>query len=153
MTATTSNRAPVVLPVSDFAIPGMRCAGCISKLESGLVLRPGIVNARVNFTAKRVSVTHLPEMTMPQLLEAISGIGFEAVAISESSGDNDNHEAKRLLKAMAVAGFAMMNIMLLSVSVWSGNVTDITPETRDFFHWASALIALPAAAYAGRPFF
>ena len=46
-----------------------------------------------------------------------------------------------------------MNVMLLSVSVWSGNVTDITTETRDFFHWASALIALPAAAYAGRPFF
>ena len=32
-------------------------------------------------------------------------------------------------------------------------VTDITPETRDFFHWLSALIALPAAAYAGQPFF
>jgi Cu2+-exporting ATPase len=37
--------------------------------------------------------------------------------------------------------------------VWAGNASDITPETRDFFHWASALIALPAAAYAGRPFF
>jgi Cu2+-exporting ATPase len=127
----------------------MRCAGCISKLESGLVLRPGIVNARVNFTAKRVSVTHLPEMTMPQLLEAISGIGFEAVAISESSRDNDNHEAKRLLKAMAVAGFAMMNIMLLSVSVWSG----ASGVTRDLFHWLSALIALPTVAYSGQPFF
>ena len=46
-----------------------------------------------------------------------------------------------------------MNIMLLSVSVWSGNGSDITPETRDFFHWASALIALPAAAFSGRPFF
>ena len=46
-----------------------------------------------------------------------------------------------------------MNIMLLSVSVWSGNVTDITPETRDFFHWLSALIAIPAVAYAGQPFF
>lgn len=149
MTAATSNRAPVALPVSDFAIPGMRCAGCISKLESGLVLRPGIVNARVNFTAKRVCVTHLPEMTMPQLLEAISGIGFEAVAISESSGDNDNHEAKRLLKAMAVAGFAMMNIMLLSVSVWSG----ASGVTRDLFHWLSALIALPTVAYSGQPFF
>jgi len=27
------------------------------------------------------------------------------------------------------------------------------PEQRDFFHWLSALIALPAAAYAGQPFF
>ena len=62
-------------------------------------------------------------------------------------------EARRLTLALAVAGFAAMNIMLLSVSVWSGNGSDITPETRDFFHWASALIALPAAAYAGRPFF
>ncbi|HEY9214321.1 MAG TPA: copper-translocating P-type ATPase, partial [Ancylobacter sp.] len=38
-------------------------------------------------------------------------------------------------------------------SVWSGNVSDITPETRDLFHWLSALIALPACAYAGQPFF
>ena len=57
------------------------------------------------------------------------------------------------MNCLAVAGFAAMNIMLLSVSVWSGNVTDMTQETRDFFHWLSALIALPAAAYAGQPFF
>jgi len=57
------------------------------------------------------------------------------------------------MKCLAVAGFAAMNIMLLSVSVWSGNAGDMTQETRDFFHWLSALIALPAAAYAGRPFF
>ena len=57
------------------------------------------------------------------------------------------------MKCLAVAGFAAMNIMLLSVSVWSGNATDMTQETRDFFHWLSALIALPAAAYAGQPFF
>ena len=57
------------------------------------------------------------------------------------------------MRCLAVAGFAAMNIMLLSVSVWSGSATDMTPETRDFFHWLSALIALPAAAYAGQPFF
>jgi Cu2+-exporting ATPase len=42
---------------------------------------------------------------------------------------------------------------LFSVSVWSGGSDEIAPGTRDLFHWVSALIALPAIAYAGRPFF
>ncbi|HEY5062674.1 MAG TPA: copper-translocating P-type ATPase [Gemmatimonadaceae bacterium] len=46
-----------------------------------------------------------------------------------------------------------MNVMMLSIPVWSGNGSDMLPEQRDFFHWLSALIALPAVAYAGRPFF
>ena len=70
-----------------------------------------------------------------------------------TSEADDSRHAKWLLRCLAVAGFAAMNIMLLSVSVWSGNVSDITQETRDFFHWLSALIALPAVAYAGQPFF
>jgi Cu2+-exporting ATPase len=54
---------------------------------------------------------------------------------------------------MAVAGFAAGNIMLLSVSVWSGHVYEMGGATRALLHWFSALIALPALVYAGRPFF
>lgn len=149
MTATTPNAQPVALPVTDFAVPGMRCAGCIAKLENGLVLNPAIANARVNFTAKRVAITHLPDVTMPQLLAAIADTGFEAQPVIDPLADSAGGEAQQLLKAMAVAGFAMMNIMLLSVSVWSG----ATGVTRDLFHWLSAMIALPTVFYAGQPFF
>jgi P-type Cu2+ transporter len=140
---------PAALPRSDFSVLGMRCAGCISKIEAGLALRPGIAAARVNFTAKRVSVSHLPEMTKPDLQAAFAAIGFEAVPLDGALAHGASGDSHALVKAMAVAGFAMMNIMLLSVSVWSG----AAGVTRDLFHWLSAMIALPTVAYAGRPFF
>jgi Cu2+-exporting ATPase len=56
------------------------------------------------------------------------------------------------MKRLAVAGFAAANIMLLSVSAWSGAAGDMTPSVEALFHWLSALIALPAVAYAGQPF-
>jgi P-type Cu2+ transporter len=141
--------APRAIPQSEFSVPGMRCAGCISKLENGLALQSGIVSARVNFTAKRVTVAHMPDMTAPQLQAAFANLGFEAVALGDGLQLGSSSDSRNLLKAVAVAGFAMMNIMLLSVSVWSG----ATGVTRDLFHWLSAVIALPTVAYAGRPFF
>ena len=136
------------LAVSRFAVPGMRCAGCISKLENGLAAVPGIAAARVNFTAKQVAVSHDPALNSPALIKAFAGVGFDASPISDALAVPDG-EARALVKALAVAGFAAMNIMLLSVSVWSG----AGGLTRDLFHWLSALIALPTVAYAGQPFF
>ena len=50
---------------------------------------------------------------------------------------------------LAVAGFAAANVMLLSVSVWSG----ADAETTRLFQLISGLIAVPACLFAGRPFF
>ncbi|TJW83914.1 MAG: cadmium-translocating P-type ATPase, partial [Mesorhizobium sp.] len=67
--------------------------------------------------------------------------------------DPEIHEKDKtlseLIRAVAVAGFAAGNIMLLSVSVWSG----AEGPTRDLFHWLSALIAIPALAFAGGIYF
>ncbi len=149
MNAPTGTTAGALLPETLFSVPGMRCAGCIAKLEDGLPKVPGIVAARVNFTAKRVALTHMPDVKLPDLQQAIAALGFEAQPLGPALATPDGGDSTALLKAMAVAGFAAMNIMLLSVSVWSG----AEGATRDLFHWLSAGIALPAIAYAGRPFF
>ncbi|MBO6525532.1 heavy metal translocating P-type ATPase [Erythrobacter sp.] len=138
-----------VLKDTRFTVPGMRCAGCIAKIERGLADVPGVVSARVNFSSKRVAVRHDATLGEQALVEAIAAIGFEAQAVADNPLARDDKETRTLLRALAVAGFGMMNIMLLSVSVWSG----AGGVTRDLFHWLSALIAIPVVAYAGRPFF
>ena len=69
--------------------------------------------------------------------------------LSISSPDQRDPVLGELLRALAISGFAAGNIMLLSVSVWSG----ADAATRDLFHWISALIAIPALAFAGRIYF
>jgi len=134
---------------SRFAVPAMRCAGCIAKIERGLSETSGVVNARVNFSTKQVAVSHVPELTENKLKAVIGKLGFEAQILADNPLSEDRGDTKKLLRALAVAGFGMMNIMLLSVSVWSGAMG----VTKDLFHWLSALIAIPVIAYSGRPFF
>lgn len=134
---------------SRFVVPGMRCAACIARIERGLLDLDGVEAARVNLSAKRVAIRHGPEVDSEFLLGALGRIGFEAQVVDLGSVPKDDGESRLLLRALAVAGFGMMNIMLLSVSVWSG----AGGVTRELFHWVSAVIALPVVAYAGRPFF
>ncbi|MFO1088626.1 MAG: heavy metal translocating P-type ATPase [Hyphomicrobiales bacterium] len=136
----------------DVIAPAIHCGACISTIERGLAAEPGIETARVNFTLRQVSVTYRPaEITADGVLAALERLGYPGRPFDplEASTAVDDAEGARLLRAVAVAGFAAANIMLLSVSVWSG----ADGATRDLFHWISALIALPAVFYAGQPFF
>lgn len=134
---------------SRFTVQGIRCAGCIGKIERGLAAVPGVASARVNFSAKRVAVSHDPALAPDALLDELRRLGFDAERAADNPLGRDDAETKRLIRALAVAGFGMMNIMLFSVSVWSG--ADLV--TRGMFHWISALIAIPVVAYSGQPFF
>ena len=139
----------------ELAIDGIACGACIARVEGAVKRIPGVTEARLNFTNRRLHVAWADDAVKPaEILQALEASGYHGHPFIPLRAEQEEAaEARRLTRCLAVAGFAAMNIMLLSVSVWSGNVTDITTETRDFFHWASALIALPAAAYAGRPFF
>ncbi|MGL4636127.1 MAG: heavy metal translocating P-type ATPase [Beijerinckiaceae bacterium] len=139
----------------ELAVEGMRCAGCMASIERAVMALPGVITARVNFSNQRLGVEWREGIVSPdRIMGAVAALGFRAYPfVAKQAETKEADEERRLLRFLGVAAFAAMNIMLLSVSVWSGNVSDINPETRDFFHWLSALIALPAAAYAGQPFF
>ena len=129
------------------ASPAIHCGACIEAIERGLRALPGVEAARVNLSTMRVSVCWRGAVP-PPLLETMRALGYEA-HLFEAGADDSDAALAGLVRALAVAGFAAGNIMLLSVSVWSG----ADPSTRNLFHRVSALIAVPAIAYAGRVFF
>jgi Cu2+-exporting ATPase len=133
---------------TELAIPGIHCGGCVQRIERTLDKLPGVVKARVNLSTKRATIHWRADKMAPPFISTLSGVGFEAHLYDRGTGDKDNILSE-LLRALAVAGFAASNIMLLSVAIWSG----AEPATRDLFHWISALIAFPALAYSGRIFF
>lgn len=139
----------------DLIVEGMHCAGCMQKIERGLGAVDGVISARANLSTKRVAVSwEQDKADADRIIGKLQEIGFESTPFdAQLVGAIDETESSRLLRALGVAGFAAANVMLLSVSVWSGLVTDMEPETRALFHWLSAMIALPAVAFAGRPFF
>ncbi|WP_426957584.1 heavy-metal-associated domain-containing protein, partial [Bacillus velezensis] len=88
---------PVVLETahSIFAVPDMHCAGCIAKVERGLAMLPGIHAARVNYSARRVAITHDPALTVPDLRAAIAGIGFAAEPLADPTIEVESAQDKR----------------------------------------------------------
>jgi P-type Cu2+ transporter len=142
-----SHRISEDLLQTDLSVPGIHCGGCIQAIERSLGALPDIEHARVNLSTKRVTIRWRGG-DPPPFIETLDRIGYKA-HLFDVDGDRKDPVQGELVRALAVAGFAASNIMLLSVSVWSG----AEPATRDMFHWLSALIALPALIYSGRVFF
>ncbi|MBG0809072.1 cadmium-translocating P-type ATPase [Methylosinus sp. H3A] len=137
----------------ELALDGMTCAACIFEIEAALKRVPHLAAARVNYADRRLSLEWTaPTFDFGLVTERLRRMGYRARPFERESGEREEREtSRRLLRCLAVAGFASVNVMLLSEAVWLGG--DMDTVTRDFFHGVSALIALPAAAFAGQPFF
>ena len=129
------------------SVPAVHCGGCIHKVETALMALDGVVSARVNLSTRRVTI-RFAEDSDPPLVQTLNALGYPPHLFDDSAAQGDR-SLRDLLIGVAVSGFASANIMLLSVSVWSG----ADGATRDLFHWLSAMIALPALIYAGRVFY
>jgi P-type Cu2+ transporter len=139
----------------DLLIDGLDCAACVWLLESLLARNPAMLRVRAHLSTRRLSLRWQGTLAdANDHVGLVAALGFrpapyDIVAVT----DKDDADARDLLRCLAVAGFAAANVMLLSVAIWSGHDGSMGEATRTLFHWLSAAIALPAVAYAGRPFF
>jgi Cu2+-exporting ATPase len=141
------------------AVDGLQCGACVWLIESVLVREPNVTAGRVNMTSRQLTLSWTgPVEDAARLVNAIERLGYRLVPFdARILAAAQDLTGRTLLRALAVAGFAAGNVMLISIGLWAGEaagwLTGMGPATRDLLHWVSALIALPAIAYAGRPFF
>ena len=153
--ATNSGGQPRPQAVTTvLAVENMHCGGCMRQVEQALAALPGVDSARANLAARRVTAVHgSAGVKVTDLVEALARAGYQAAELADAAAYPAKAADRDLLQRLGVAGFAAANIMLLSISVWSGATGDMPRSVAALFHWLSAAIALPAVAYAGRPFF
>ncbi|WP_082766453.1 cation-translocating P-type ATPase [Paramesorhizobium deserti] len=131
----------------DLSVPDVHCGACIQTIEQAMAKLDNVESARVNLSTKRLMVRWREDKAPPPVAATLRKLGYASHLFDNDAGEDKTFS--ELIRALAVAGFAASNIMLMSVSVWSG----AEAATRDMFHWISAMIAAPALVYSGRVFF
>ncbi|MCH2038397.1 MAG: cadmium-translocating P-type ATPase [Rickettsiales bacterium] len=137
------------------SVKGVHCASCIRLIENALNEQDDVISARVNMSTERLVISWQGTKERADALAAIViklGYQLKACDSSDEKQEKTSHE-RLLLRCIAVAGFAMGNLMMISVGLWSSDADVMGMATKDLFHLISAMIALPAVLYAGRPFF
>ena len=139
----------------DLLVEGVDCAACVWLIESLLARNPAVSRARLNLSTRRLALRWRGSRAEANAYSGlVAALGFRLAPYEiVAANEGDLREMRDLMRCVAVAGFAAANVMLLSVAVWSGHDGSMGDATRTLFHWLSAAIALPAIAYAGRPFF
>ena len=136
-------------------VEGVHCGACVRKIERRLEREGDLLTGRVNLTTRRLTLRWAGSPDRGnRLAGAVAELGYGVVPFDpDRLRATDRRTERELLRCVAVAGFAASNVMLLAVSVWAGHASGMGVATRELLHWFEALIALPAIAYAGRPFF
>ncbi|MEZ5875299.1 MAG: cation transporter [Hyphomicrobiales bacterium] len=113
--------SPPASAMLTLAVEEMHCGACLRSVERAALRVPGVDSARASLAAKRLSVTYDPAQAGEvDLITALDRIGFTAAPIEKAKEDRGDQRQKYLLRRVAVAGFAAMNIMLISIAVWAG---------------------------------
>ncbi|MET0015164.1 MAG: heavy metal translocating P-type ATPase [Sedimenticola sp.] len=133
-------------------VEGIHCAACVWLIENTLKATPGIVEARVNLSGRRLHVKwDNDRIKLSAIIQRMGQIGYGAVPYDPEAAEGSLQRQNRdLLYRMAFAGFTMMNLLWISIALYSGADKG---EFRTMFHWVGFALATPTLLYSGYPFF
>jgi Cu2+-exporting ATPase len=136
-------------------VEGIHCAACVWLIERTLGTLQGVLSAQVNLAGRRLLLRwDNRQIKLSNILERLATIGYAAVPFDPESAEGTiKRQNRALLFRMAFAGFAMMNLMWISIALYSGAGTADDGKFLGLFQWLGLALATPTLFYSGWPFF
>ena len=136
-------------------ISGISCAACAWLIEHRLSQLEHVISANLNLTTHRLMVRWLDnELKLSQILEEIHQLGYQAHPFSATQAEQQRvQESKTAFRRLVVAGFSTMQVMMLAVPLYVGELRGILAQYEVFIRGASMLFATIVVLYSARPFF
>ena len=133
-------------------VEGIHCAACVWLIEHSLLNLAGVKQARVNLSGRRLHVVwDNSHLKLSSIIRRLGQIGYAAVPYDpDAAEDRLKRENRHLLYRMGFAGFTMMNLLWISIALYSGADKG---EFRTLFQWVGFALATPTLIYSGYPFF
>jgi Cu+-exporting ATPase len=136
-------------------IEGIHCAACVWLNEKALHKMDGVVGVHINFTTNKAQIIWSDEvLKLSNIIDMIRAIGYDAFPYDPSIQEaRANKERKDYYLRMAVAGFAMMNMMSVSFAQYHGYFTGINEDIVTILNVGEWVLATPVLFYSGWVFF
>lgn len=135
-------------------LEGIHCAACVWLLEKMPTVLPGVVSARVAFARGIISIEFTPsKLKLSQIVRTVYRLGYPARVIGHSDALENQSYNRTFMLRLGVAGFCLMNIMIMAVGIYGGEGGEIQPRYAQLFAWVSFLLCLPVIFFSSTPFF
>ncbi|WP_303907549.1 heavy metal translocating P-type ATPase [Thiohalomonas denitrificans] len=133
-------------------VEGIHCAACVWLIERTLGRMEGVLAASVNLSGRRLLVRwDNTRVRLSEIIGRLARIGYATVPFDPEAAEGALKKQNRsMLFRLAFAAFAVMNLMWISIALYSGADQG---EFRGLFHWVGFGLATPTLFYSGWPFF
>ncbi|MFE4092731.1 heavy metal translocating P-type ATPase [Priestia sp. YIM B13484] len=146
----------VVSEKAEFAITGMTCAACSTRIEKGLNKLEGVTKASVNLALETASVEYSPSQIAPQdITQRVEKLGYGAKLKSEEKEEEQSYREKELSKQKGKFWFAfILSVPLLWAMVSHFTFTSFIPLPHMLMNpWVQLALATPVQFVVGKQFY
>ncbi|WP_431289052.1 heavy metal translocating P-type ATPase [Roseateles chitinivorans] len=138
-----------------FRLSGLHCATCAGLVESLLYAQRGVKSADVHPSTQTLVLDWWPErVTLDELRQALAPAGYDFVPdLAGPARDLRRREHRQALWRLFVAGFLMMQVMMLAWPSYVAEPGELAPDQAALLRWGQWVLTLPVMLLAAGPFF